>query len=57
MKNSISRIQFLSLIFKEDHREGEKRKLAEFKPRKQAVGFRFDRFEVILHGGSAKRER
>ena len=57
MKNSINRIQFLSLIFKEDHLEGEKRGMAEFKPRKQGIGFRFDRFEVILHGGSAKRER
>lgn len=47
MKNSINRIQFLSLILGEEHREGEKRKLAEFKPRKQAVGFRFDRSKVI----------
>jgi hypothetical protein len=47
MKDSINRIQFLSLILGENHREGEKRKLAEFKPRNPAVGFRFDRFEVI----------
>ena len=57
MKNSINRIQFLSLILGEDHREGERRKLAEFKPRKQAVGFRFDRFKAILPGEIAKRER
>ncbi|MDH4220684.1 MAG: hypothetical protein OEW23_18145, partial [Candidatus Aminicenantes bacterium] len=47
MKNSISRIQFLSLILGEDHRDGEKGKTVEFKPRKPAVGFRTDRFIVI----------
>ena len=57
MMNSINRIQFLSLVLGEDHREGKKRDMAEFKLRKQGIGFRFDRFEVILHGGSAKPER
>jgi len=47
IKNSINRIQFLSLILGEDHREGRKRGMAEFKPRKQVDGFCFDRFEAI----------
>ena len=47
MKDSINRIQFLSLILGEDHREGKKRNMAECKPRKQAVGFRLERFNVI----------
>ena len=56
MKDSLNRIQFLSLILGEDHRNGEKRKLVELKPRKQAVGFRFDRFQAILYGGITNRE-
>ena len=56
MKNSINRIQFLSLIFKEDHREREKRKNPEFKRWKQAVGFRSNRFKAILYGGITNRE-
>jgi hypothetical protein len=57
MKDSVSRIQFLSLILGEDHRDGEKKKMAELKLRKPAGGFRLDRFQAIRLGQKALRGR